>query len=266
MDIFKKFILRFFSFFNVDLSKSTNKKELLSLIKSLHPVKSQIELIRLGPNSDGGYLLPNDLEGIKYLFSPGVDTVSEFEKQCLNLGMKVYMADKSVNKPNLDDKYDYNFKKKFIGITNDKDHITMDEWINEAPDTCSDLLLQMDVEGAEYEILINMNDSLIKRFRIMVIEFHSLQKLYSSYFFPFAEHVFNKILKTHSCVHIHPNNGIGIDSRKGIDIPRTCEFTFLRNDRIKTRSFETSFPHILDKKNVKNKEEIILPKQWYYKK
>lgn len=57
--------------------------------------------LTLDPNGDGGYLVPNDLEGIEACFSPGVDKISEFELDCLNYGMKIYMPDKSVEKPNL---------------------------------------------------------------------------------------------------------------------------------------------------------------------
>ena len=50
------------------------------------------------------------MEGIESCFSPGVDNISEFENDCLKYGMKIYMADKSVDKPNLDipeEKYDF---------------------------------------------------------------------------------------------------------------------------------------------------------------
>lgn len=41
------------------------------------------DLIRLGPNGDGGYLVPDDLTGIEACFSPGVCATSEFENTVL---------------------------------------------------------------------------------------------------------------------------------------------------------------------------------------
>lgn len=78
-----------------------------------------------------------------------------------------------------------------------------------------------------------------------------------------AKKVFNKILQTHSCVHIHPNNCCPINSRLGIDIPMVAEFTFLRNDRFMPTNYETIFPNELDFDNVKDKKSLFLSKIWY---
>ena len=79
---------------------------------------------------------------------------------------------------------------------------------------------------------------------------HNLQDIWNSKFFPTANTVFNKILKNHHCVCIHPNNCSGIDSGLGVQIPRTVEFTFLRKNRAKKIEYQKSFPHPLDFDNV----------------
>jgi len=244
--------------------KATDKIKVTNLIKDLYPLQTQIELIRLGPKGDGGYLVPDDLDGIEACFSPGVDKISEFEMDCLKYGMKIFMADKSVDKPNLNISADnYDFLKKFVGCTNNDDFITMNDWVNsKCLSQTSDLLLQMDIEGGEYNSLINMSDSLMNRFRIVVIEFHNLHNLWNPDYFNLNKTVFDKILQTHICVHIHPNNCCGIDSRFGVDIPRVCEFTFIRKDRIKNKNFANIFPHKLDHDNTNN-ESISLPKNWF---
>jgi hypothetical protein len=250
---------------NIYMGRATSKEKVSTLIEKLHPFRTNKELIRLGPNGDGGYLVPNDLKGIKACFSPGVDKVSEFELACLNYGMEIFMADKSVDSVNLDIPPDrYNFIKKFIGCTNNEDFITMDEWVQTSlpNDDSSDLLLQMDIEGAEYESIINISDSLMHRFRIMVFEFHAFDKIWQPEFFHFINITFEKILQTHLCVHIHPNNYYGICTRYGIPIPRIAEFTFLRKDRAIFNEYETKFPNALDYDNTLN-EHIKLPKNWY---
>ncbi|UKN01568.1 FkbM family methyltransferase [Paracrocinitomix mangrovi] len=250
---------------NLSIELNTHKEQIQELIKKLYPHKTQFQLIRMGPNGDGGYLVPDDLENIKACFSPGVSAISDFEMDCYKKGMQIYMADKSVDKVNLNlPENEYGFIKKFIGCTNNEDFITIDNWVQqELPnDNESDLLLQMDIEGGEYDTLINASDKLMNRFRIMVIEFHTLEKLWNPDFFHFAKLVFDKILQTHVCVHNHPNNCCGIESKNGIEIPRFTEFTFLRKDRITNSTFETTFPHELDFDNTK-KEHIALPKDWY---
>ncbi len=121
----------------------------------------------------------------------------------------------------------------------------------------------MDIEGGEYQSLISMSDSLMKRFRIMVIEFHYLRDLWDTHLFNFAHTVFNKILQTHICVHIHPNNCSPKISSLGIEIQSIAEFTFIRKDQVTTKEFETNFPHKLDCDNDPEKESVYLPKNWY---
>ncbi len=252
------------NFTGYSLMKPTSRESVKSLIMKLNPYITEKDLIRLGPNGDGGYLVPNDLENIIACFSPSVDMISEFEMDCLKNGMKIYMADKTVDKPNIDIPISqYEFIKKHIGCTNNSNYLTIDEWVNSSlVNENNDLLLQMDIEGGEYISLINISDSLMKRFRILVIEFHALDQLWNLQFFNIAQQVFDKILQTHTCVHIHPNNDRGIDKTFGIEIPRTAEFTFWRNDRAKFENHQMNFPHQLDFDNTDNKH-IPLPDIWF---
>ncbi|MGN8391445.1 hypothetical protein ACR9KO_07045 [Helicobacter pylori] len=56
------------------------KEKVEGLIKSLHPIKTEHELVRWGSQHDGGYLIPKDFKGIRALFSPGVGNESAFEE------------------------------------------------------------------------------------------------------------------------------------------------------------------------------------------
>lgn len=260
--IIKKVIRNYLSLKGLSVDRITNKDTLVALIEKLHPYCTDKDLIRLGTNGDGGYLVPNDIEGISACFSPGVGNLSTFEQDCLQHGMQAFCADKSVDSPLIkNDKF--HFIDKFIGPITNEDFITMDDWVNASlEDKNSDLLLQMDIEGHEYFSIMNMSNALLKRFRIMVIEFHNLQKLWNKEFFSIALIVFQKILQNHICVHIHPNNIGGIERRGWIEIPCIAEFTFIRMDRIKNMAPQSNFPHPLDFDNA-NKETIGLPKCWY---
>lgn len=262
--LLKNYIRKLIANCGLSIEFRTPREKIISLIQKLHPYIIDQELIRLGPKGDGGYLTPDDLENIEACFSPGVDQISGFEEDCSKLGMQIYFADKSIDKPNLSLPQDkYHFLKKNIGCTNNIDFITMDQWVNSSRlAENSDLLLQIDIEGAEYFSLINMSDSLMKRFRILIIEFHSLQKLWNPNFYGLAEVVFDKILQTHICVHIHPNNITAIDNQLGVEIPRMAEFTFIRKDRTDFKNHQFQFPHKLDYDNTK-KKHIVLPKIWY---
>ena len=258
------FLTKILSLVNAYPTASTDKQLIKSLLIKLSPVCTDKNLIRLGPNGDGGYLVPDDLDDIEACFSPGVSDISGFEKDCANLGMKVFMADRSVDHP-IETHEKFKFTKKYVGITTNKDFMTIDDWVRlSLPKSEKDLILQIDVESYEYEIFIGMSDSLLKRFRIIVVEFHGLHQLWNKPFFSLSSRVFDKLLQTHKCVHIHPNNQRKTITKGGVVVPQLAEFTFLRNDRITNSSPAKVFPHTLDFDNT-NKPHMPLPRCWYNK-
>ena len=251
-----------FSSMGVYPTRSTVAADLNAFIERVRPRQTDKELIRLGPTGDGGYLVPNDLEGIEACFSPGVDTVSGFEKDCAEMGMRVFMADHSVETP-AENHESFSFEKKFVGVTANDQFMTLDAWVQSAlGPSDGDLLVQIDIEGFEYEVFLAMSDELMRRFRIIVAEFHDLHLLRSQPFFRIASRSFDKILQTHVCVHIHPNNRCGSERIGQLEIPRVAEFTFLRKDRVVQSEYANEFPHRLDSDNVVG-ESLVLPACWY---
>jgi len=240
----------------------TDPRKLRSVIRSMHPITTEKKLIRMGPNGDGGYLVPDDIEGIEACFSPDVAYVSGFEKACIERGISVFMADRAVQQT-AEPHPDFNFLERYVGVTTNQHFITMDGWVNQSlSNSDSELLLQMDIEGYEYENILNMSDQLMQRCRIIVVEFHRMHMLYSSPFFFLASRVFSKLAQTHACLHIHPNNCATPVYRMGLAIPRVMEFTFLRRDRFSTSTPNHTFPHPLDVDNTDN-EPVELPECWH---
>ena len=245
------------------LTRMTPINEVKQLLELLYPINCEKGLIRLGPEKDGGYLVPDDLDGIEACFSPGVSTVSGFEKDCANRNIKVFLADASVNVPTeTDDLFD--FIPMFIGSMNNDSYLTLDKWVNsKIPDTSKELLLQMDIERAEYEVFHSLSEKTINRFRIMVIEFHDLDEIWNYPFFKVMSRVFKKILQTHHCVHIHPNNIANKSKLNGIETVQAMEFTFYKKERINKVRYQTSFPHKLDRDNSPKEPTVVLPISWY---
>jgi hypothetical protein len=240
----------------------TGEQELRACIRKLRPRHFEQGLIRLGPAGDGGYLVPDDLAGISTCFSPGVADISGFERDCAERGMKVFMADYSVEKP-ADWHEAFHFTRKFLGAVGNEQFMTLDSWVQDAVgDDDDELILQMDIEGFEYEVLLSTSDRLLRRFRIIIAEFHDLHLLWSRPHFNFASRALEKLLQTHSCVHIHPNNQCGSQTLRGLEIPRVAELTFIRKDRVSGEGFVTSFPHEKDIENADTKP-LELPAWWY---
>lgn len=65
--------------FGFHVSRRTPEIEMGKFLQKLRATSSQADLIRVGGPVDGGYWIPDDLEGIQAVFSPGVGNLSEFE-------------------------------------------------------------------------------------------------------------------------------------------------------------------------------------------
>ncbi len=93
----------------------TKKTVVRDLIAKLHPLDTEHPLIRLGTtHGDGGYLVPDDLDGIVACFSPGIDIQASFENSLIERGIPCFLADASVaGAPIKGDMV--HFTKKFLG-------------------------------------------------------------------------------------------------------------------------------------------------------
>ena len=243
-------------------TKKTKQKDLQSLLARLRPMTPEKGLVRIGPNDDGGYVVPNNLDGIQACYSPGVSTESRFDKACAEMGMQIFMADQSVDGP-AEEHANFHFIKKFIGVLTNDDFMTLDSWVDSTSSQLTgDLMMQIDIEGAEYEVFLAASDNLMNRFRIIVAEFHRLDRLFSRDYFELASKAFEKILQTHTCVHIHPNNCRATKKQGNVEIPPVSEFTFLRNDYVGKAVPAKQFPHPLDHDNS-SVAHIALPHCWY---
>jgi hypothetical protein len=261
------FLFEFFRVFILKgLTKENNlKTEIIKIkdfIQLVRPVQTQFNLIRIGGDNDGGYLIPDDLSGVRYLFSPGVGNQISFDLALAKRGIQCFLADGSIDRLPAEHHL-ISFEKVYIDIKNTDNSITLDCWINTRTPNEENLILQMDIEGAEYRILQNLSIYNLSKFRIMVIEFHGLERLFYKRGFDYITAVFKKITKLFDIVHIHPNNSEPLIISRGIKIPPVMEFTFLRKDRVMSKKFATKFPNHLDQKNDPDRRDILLPETFY---
>jgi hypothetical protein len=246
------------------VGNQTPSDEILKLLHELRPLSTSIGLRRFGPKNDGGYLMPDDLEGITACISPGVSFESRFDLEIAERGIDVYMVDGSVGGPSISHPR-FHFTKKYLGPRTCGDHVTIDDFCRDMPNfPVSDLLLEMDIEGDEYLVLPQLSDELLRKFRIIAIEMHYLDQMFLSFPFRIIKSCFQTLMRYHHVVHIHPNNCCGSAQRAGVVIPRAMEFTLYRKDRGLFSKIEGLLPelHLLDDKNVINNPPLVLPKCW----
>jgi hypothetical protein len=244
------------------LARRVADADVHGLIDQLKPRLAPVPLIRLGGQGDGGYLVPDDLAGIEYCFSPGVSATADFESALADRNIRSFLADYSVERPPLS-RPEFVFDRKFIGAHDDGVYMTLRSWKERyLPGYQGELLLQMDIEGAEYEVILNSPAELLRSFRIIVMELHDLERLFD----PFAHRIIGeclgKLSRDFYVVHAHPNNCSGLTRYKDIEIPHVVEVTLYNRSRGGPGGYCERFPHPLDADNCRDRPPLILPRSW----
>ena len=105
----------------------------------------------------------------------------------------------------------------------------------------------------------------LKRFRILVVEFHSFHRVRNDYFLEnIGIPVFEKLEKVFDVVHIHPNNIAQNVPFLNFYLPHALEITFHRKDRRKTTPTKISkFENSLDSDTVRGLKKVILDDQLF---
>jgi hypothetical protein len=229
------------------------------MLAKLHPVETHLPLIRLGGDGDGGYLVPDDLDGIAACFSPGVDVTASFEEAMVARGIRCFLVDGSVASAPLNHPL-IAFEPRFLGVVNDPQTTTLADWVEaKAPAEGGDLILQMDIEGHEWAVLLNTPEALLRRFRIIVVEFHGLSRSYDHLLQMQMDAALARLDRLFHVVHAHPNNNTPMSRRGDLHIPDLLEVTYLRRDRAEALQPATVFPHPLDRSNMPGVADPPLP-------
>lgn len=252
-----------------------NTNDFVRVIEILLPKPSPFPLIRIGGTADGAYLVPDDLSEIRGCFSPGVNNFKSFEDELVSkYGIPCHLCDPSSDPANFRTpliEEMQTFKKAWLKGQSGADSISLSDWVFElAPTQDHDLMIQMDIEGGEYECLLAADESLLRRFRIVVLELHRLSGAKDPRSFEVQlEPLLRKIDRIFVCVHAHPNNCCGDYLLPGTEfrIPNVLEVTFLRRDRFylsnNIKRYLPMLPHPLDiSRNVQSLPPLFLNDAW----
>lgn len=232
-----------------------------AFLRQFAPQAPGRDLLRLGGDEDGGYLVPDDLEGLVASFSPGVAESVGFDLDIAARGIPCFLLDGSVDglphpHPMM------HFRKLFLGETSEGDRISLNDWVaQDAPGT-GDLLLQMDIEGSEYPVLRGASDAVLSRFRMIVMEFHGFQRVFDPDWRARTQPALDRLVRHFVPVHLHPNNHAPLLRQQGMVFPRVFEVTYYRRDRLQGAGGDIVLPHPLDRPNLPWLPDAPMPRFW----
>jgi hypothetical protein len=254
--ILKKILLKF----GISTYGTVKKKEILKIIDLLRPLNLGLDYIRLGGSSDGSYVVPKILDDIKFCFSAGYGGDCSFEKNLENLGIKSFLADYSFDAPT--ELRNFEYQKKFIKSYSSNNSINVNDWIEAGvPKDQKKMILQIDVEGSEYEIIHAITENNLEKFDIIVVEFHNLFLVNNQIFYKYFLECIQKLKKNFEIFYLQPNNCCGVSDFDTVIFPNVLEITFLNKSRI-IKKDKFNFKNI-EVKNLSTKKKIILPDYWY---
>jgi len=224
------------------------------LIKMLDTGK-YYALERVGPEHDSGYFLPKNIP-IKEVISGGVGKNYEFESLLAIKGLDVHMFDGSVAKVTNSSK-SLSFYPKFLKPAWDSSQksITLSEILNNHVHYCHDILLKLDIEGDEYDILLEQVNEM-QPFSVLVIEFHSLYRLSDLKFNQRFNEIFDALEKEFIPIYHNANNNRNHIQFGTSFVPEVIEIVFA-NKRHKSKLIERTSTY-LDVAN--NPKRLAIPR------
>lgn len=182
--------------------------------------------IRLGNNSDGGYVLGNLKDDYDCYISAGISNEESFSRDFIekyNMDEKnSYAFDGTIEKY----PYEYTNKITFIKRNIGKERNSKIANLSYFTEKFNNIFLKMDIEGSEYEWIDYISFEQLKKFKQIVIEFHGINDDSWGVNYDYKVNCLNKISNTHYLIHAHGNNY----SEKTNNIPDVIELTYIRKD------------------------------------
>jgi hypothetical protein len=219
---------------------------------------------RIGPKSDGGYVLLDKIsKNVDNLFCFGVENNIDFEID-FNLKYKprkIILYDHTIKK--LPKKTNFKFIKKGLSFKKTKKFITLDDLrIKKSTNN----ILKMDIEYDEWNVFENVSLKTLSYFNQIICEFHFFflnskninSERLTPYFTNFSKNNYNKInlllkiryekilkkiLKNFSIFHLSANNSLPLKNLFNKKFPQLIELSLIRNDLIKEKKiFKGNLP------------------------
>lgn len=218
------------------------------------------DFVRVGNEHDGGYVMADDMPGgIAYSF--GISDDPSWDLDMCGRGYEVFMYDHTVACP--EQVFSHSDRLHFfkVGIADkcpDDTLKTLEALIKEnGHENENDMILKMDVEGAEWGFLAMTESKILNKFRQIVLELHIMNPM-EGYRKEQVLQGMEKLYCTHRLIHVHGNNWGGFMQTVSHKIPDTWEVTYVRKDLVGELERHACLPMALDNVCHEKKEEIVL--------
>lgn len=199
----------------------------LRLISTPNP--NFFQLVRIGSQNDGGYLVVNNFSETDTLVSLGIGDNLDFERDIsIHVG-KILAFDHTVDlvTPGISNLTFFKVgvkAKPTLGFT------SLSKIIEENVLT-GDLILKIDIEGWEWEVLESLSSSELLMFKQIIGEFHDFHLTHN---FELIERVVSNLAENFIVTNSHANNWGAYQIIQRVAVPDVVEISWLRKDCLKS--------------------------------
>ena len=217
------------------------------------------DLIRVGlSGSDGCYIMADNFSEPSASYSFGIYNDVNWDNIMAEMGYQIYLYDHTIEKLPFN-RPEFNFFKEGIAGEDVKDQPlnTLKHYIERNGHSDSkNMILKMDVEGAEWGFLETVTSKTLKQFDQIVFEMHNLigagngEKILK---------LLKKLNKTHQVIHVHGNNSGHQLTVGDTTFPDVIEVSYVNRDNYEFYDDEDLIlPTELDAPNDIGRKDIEL--------
>lgn len=230
-------------------------RELAHLL-AVREVSGRYKFLRVGRDNDGGYILLDDFYDVQGVYSFGISGDVSFEKDMARRGIDCFMYDHTIDRLPEENKFFHWQKKGIAGVDKPEEKLfALETLMKENGDVGGrNLILKMDVEGAEWEFLEHTSSELLAGFRQIAFELHDVTDMSNDKVMP----MLRKLSETHTPVWLHANNYCSAEVAGGIVFASSMEVLYLNNACYEFTMGDVEFPWALDMPNAPEVSEIVL--------
>ena len=217
--------------------------------------------LRVGRDFDGGYVMLDDFAGITAALSLGIADDVSWDEAIAARGIEVVQFDPSVPGPPVEHER-FHFERLRVAPEDAPGTVSLARAVADrtAPGDGPDLLLKMDIEGAEWDVLAGCDEALLGRFRQILLEFHDLDRMGEEAFGARVHAVFARLARTHLVTHVHGNNCGNFAVVGNVPVPQSLEVSFAARSAYSSAKAGVpgSFPTPLDHPNQPGRADLFL--------
>ena len=243
---------------SLELAVAKNSNLHFEIVKNiafeLRVVDHQNKLARYGGDFDGGYVMAEPISPNLSILSLGVGSDISWDEEIGVNAHTIHFYDHTVDCLPVEIDVATHFKTE-VGPQSKPGTVTLQECIRRLP-VSNDYILKIDIEGAEWAVLHEVDADLLDRFSQIVIEFHGLHEHILNLEVLQVMEVLRKLRTNHDIVNFHPNNFGNFEIIGNHPVPDIFEVTYLRRNLLMTKSKE--FKTTVNSPNTSFRTDIVL--------